>query len=123
MRKIHLAPYLSLGVALWLLGLAILWFRLGASPGIAAWPFLWAYSQLALAMAVVGEGASWILQLALWLCGYLALGLITWWLLARIRPESQPSHWLRASFGWVVIESLLGLTAWTLLQQGRLPME
>ena len=123
MRKASLLPYLLLGAVLWIVGLSILLLRLGTAFGIAFWPLLWAYSQLALVMAVVGESSPWTIQVSLWLLGYLTLGLVIWWLLARMKPDRRSSQWLRAGFGWLVMQGLLGLTAWILFQQGRLPME
>ena len=123
LRRAHLTPYIGTGAALWFVGMLILWFRIGASFGISWWPFFWAYSQLALVMAVVGEQGSWIIHSAVWLATYLAFGVSIWWLVGRMRPESWPNHWLRSTLGWLVVQVLLGVTAWALAQNGLLPME
>jgi hypothetical protein len=115
-------PYVALGVVLCLGVQIIFWLQLVAyRPRVLTLPFIFAYSQKAMVDLIVYE-PPWFLTAALWLIGYVLLGLLLWLLLDR-RDITSAGRWRRAAVGWFSIQGCVAVLAWLLLTWGTIRIE
>lgn len=113
-------PYFIVGLCFCLAAQGIFWMGLG-QPGVLAWPFIWAYSQVALIESATGDVGQTLFAV-LWTVAYALMALLLWVGLERRRQENR-GVWRRAVATWVALQLALGCLAYGLWLAGVVRME
>lgn len=113
-------PYFIVGLSLVAIGHVIL--KLGPSGRIGTPLFIWAYSQLALANALVPTDSWRWAPSVVWTIGYTCIAAILS-VIGEQQSDKRRGTWTRAAIGWVAAEGVLGGLAYVLYHFWIITME
>ena len=112
--------YLMVGMVICGIGQVVFWFEIGGR-GIEAYPAIWAYFQEAMARAMVGDNV--VAEVIVWGSAYIAIGVVSGWLLEWGKERTLRVAVSRAMLFWMIAQCAITGAGVLLLWVGVLEME